>query len=166
MLLVFSWDFDDLPIHEQWYRMACAYLDSSLRLVSEMIDRRTQDTFHHALVVVHLFEHSIELFLKAAISAAESSVPTHHRAAELLGRYRNLYPAKRFAFHGRIDEAAASDPDSPTNEWARYPVDKDQARWKRNRHIDLEVWGRELAILREDFDRIWLEVRTQHDNAS
>lgn len=59
-----SWDYEDISDSDHWFLLADAYLDICHFTLSSMIGKNIDDTFHHCKVVVSLFEHSVELFLK------------------------------------------------------------------------------------------------------
>jgi HEPN domain-containing protein len=150
----FSWDFDHLAFSDHWFLHANAYLCCSRHLLTEMIDGALNSSFHHAKVAVALFEHALELFLKAAIAQSGQKFPSTHRLNQLLGRYRVLYPGKQFEFTGKVDQFVSQSAQTPHNQYARYPADSNGNPWPGNTHIDLAIWHNEIEPFVQDFERL------------
>jgi len=134
--------------------MAFAYQESSLHLFAKMIEEKLDDTFHHAKVAVGLMEHAIEVFLKGGIVLAGKKVPTHHHLKQLFGQYKNFYPGKRFNFTCAVDELVEPSKQTPNNQYARYPMNKEGKPWEGYTHIDLAIWYIQAMKLLEDFRRL------------
>ena len=84
---VFSWDYEDLGEADYWFLMARAYFDSSFYLLAEMIRETYDRNYHRALVAVSLFNHSVELFLKAGIVQAGKKITSSHNLEQLYNQY-------------------------------------------------------------------------------
>jgi len=119
-----------------------------------MIGDSIDGTFHHCKVVVSLFEHSVEIFLKGAIVQAKKEVQTHHRVDEIYKQFINLYPGKKFEFRGRIDEFVKPMPQAPVDQYARYPVTRDGQAWSGNTHIDIAIYYQEASKFKDDYARL------------
>jgi len=150
----YSWDYEDSSDSDHWFLLADAYLDICHFTLSSMIEENIDGTFHHCKVVVSLFEHSVELFLKGAIVQAKKQVQTHHRIDEIYKQFIKLYPGKKFEFNGKIDEFVKPMPQAPVNEYARYPVMKDGQAWIGNTHIDIIIYYIEASKFKDDYTRL------------
>lgn len=150
----FSWDYENSSEADLWFLMAIAYQESSFHLFAEMVEKRLDDTFHHAKVAVGLMEHAIEVFLKGGIVLAGKEVPTHHHLKQLFGQYKNLFPGKRFDFTCAVTELVEPSKQTPNNQYARYPANKDGKPWEGYTHIDLAIWYLQAEKLLKDFRRL------------
>ena len=150
----YSWDYEDIPDPDHWFLLADAYLDTCHFTLSSMIKKDIDDTFHHCKVVVSLFEHSVELFLKGAIVQEKKEVQTHHRIDEIYKQYVNLYPGAKYEFTGKIEEFVRPMPQAPVNEYARYPVMKDGQAWSGNTRIDIVIYYIEASKFMNDYSRL------------
>jgi len=149
-----SWDYEDVSDADHWFLLAEAYIDCCHYLLSSMIEENITGTFHHCKVVVSLFEHSVELFLKGAIVQAEKQVQTHHRIDEIFKQFINLYPGKKFEFTGSISEFVKPMPQAPVNEYARYPADQNGQSWLGHTHIDIAIYYVEASKFKDDYSRL------------
>ena len=150
----YSWDYEDLSAADHWFRMAKANLQCCIHLLSEMIDAKLDSSFHHAKVVVALFDHAVELFLKAGVVHAGQTCSNTHELQELYNRFRNLYPGKQFEFESEITSVVRPGPTTPHNQYARYPTDISGRPWQGHTHIDLVLWCMQLRRFDEDFRRL------------
>jgi len=151
---IFSGDYEDLSEADRWFLMARAYLDCSIRLFSEIKASTLARSFYHVQAAHCLFEHSVELFLKAGVAQASKRVPTSHNIGELYNRFRYLYPGKAYEFQGKILNLACLDPNRPYNEFNRYPADHTGQLWRRNSHYSLDIWLEQLQFFDKDFQRL------------
>ena len=162
----YSWDYEDLTEAEHWFRMAHANLGASRHLLSEMIEERFEGKFHQAKVAVALFDHSVELFLKAAILQAAQTAGKTHGLQELYNRFRKLYPGKKFEFEGDINSAVRETPITPHNQYARYPTDVSGQPWLGHTHIDIVIWYREVCRFTADFRRLEPLLKTRYGQSA
>ncbi|MBN1929981.1 MAG: HNH endonuclease [Desulfobacterales bacterium] len=151
---LFSWDFEDYKEADLWLLMAFAYQESSVHLFAEMMEGKLENTFHHAKVAVGLMEHAIEIFLKGGIVLAGKEVPKHHHLNQLFGQYKNLYPGKRLCFTCTVNELVEPSKQTPNNQYARYPTNKEGKPWEGYTHIDLAIWYKQAVKLLDDFQRL------------
>jgi HEPN domain-containing protein len=163
---VFSWDYEDLAESDHWFLMAQAYFDCSFHLFTEMARETFDRSYHRALVAVSLFNHSIELFLKAAIIEANKMVTSSHNLEQLYNQYRKLYPGKKYEFEGEIPSVVTPHQNTPHNEFARYPTDHAGRPWPGYTHVDIAVWYERLSVFQEDFGRLkpLLKERYREEN--
>jgi hypothetical protein len=150
----FSWDYEHCTLAEHWFLMAFAYQESSHHLFSEMLEKRLDDSFHHAKVAASLLEHAVELFLKGGIAQAGKDVPTHHRLDQLYAQFRNLYPGKKFEFGASIEQMLTPPAHTPPNVFARYPTDQSGQPWAGYTDIDLVTWFDQACKFLDDFKRM------------
>jgi len=150
----YSWDYEDLSEADHWFCMAKANLHCSIHLLSEMIAEKLDSSFHYAKVAVALFEHSIELFLKAGIAQASQTCDNTHELQVLYNRFKNLYPGNRYEFEGEIVSVVRPAPSATHNQYARYPTDISGQPWQGHTHIDLVLWYTQLRRFDQDFRRL------------
>jgi HEPN domain-containing protein len=97
--MIHSAEFDGIPIAEQYFWLARAYLDGSRVLCESLIDEDFSPQYSSTRVILHLCRHSVELFLKGAIAVASDSAPPQtHNLAKLLSQYKRLYPDPEYWF--------------------------------------------------------------------
>lgn len=156
----FSWDYEDCSEADLWFLMAKAYVDCAVELLSRMVDKEIDSSFHHAKVAVAQGEHAFELFLKGGIAQAGQRVPATHRLNYLYQRFCSLYTDAEF----RCDVESLAKPreDVPFGQFARYPMDSSGGPWQGHKHIDIAIWYRQLWLLQGDFDRQEPELRQRY----
>lgn len=79
------------------YRLGMANLDGAMCLCREMIIGHYKSTFDHATVILSLFHHSIELFLKYALLTKGVNPPKDHYIRGLFREYEQTYPDLGFS---------------------------------------------------------------------
>ena len=151
---MFSWDYEDLGEADQWFLMARAYFDSSYYLLAEMIRGRYDRNYHRALVAVSLFNHSVELFLKAGVIQAGKIIASSHNLGQLYNQYKKLYPGKMYEFEAEISSVVALHKNTPHNEFARYPRNHKGQPWPGYSHVDIAIWYDHLTVFQKDFNRL------------
>jgi len=159
---IFSWDYEDKSEADRWFLMARAYLDCSIRLFSEVKAGTLAPSFYHVQAAHSLFEHSVELFLKAGVAQARKPVPTGHNIGRLYSQFSNLYPGKAYEFEGKILDLARPDPNRPHNEFNRYPADHTGQPWRRNSHYSLDIWLEQLQFFDKDFQRLEPRLKARY----
>ncbi len=162
----FSWDYEDLSEAAHWFLMARAYLDCSVQLLSQMVNEKFNSSFHHAQVVVALFNHAVELFLKAGIVQAGHVFGHNHHLQELYNQFKNLYPGKKYEFEGDIVSAVRRSAATPNNQYARYPTDVFGRPWQEYTHIELVTWYKQLCLFVKDFDRLEPLLKQRYSQGS
>jgi hypothetical protein len=156
------------PAAGQFAAYAHAYLDSAQRLCQVLARSRRKATFERGFVVLFLMAHAVELFLKGAIlRQAPKEVLSSHDLVPLLGRYRNLYPKKRFRLvvpfqtdftllsPKEIETAKANQP--PIDQLYRYPQDRTGKLWPGVYSFEAKSCLNDIAALRSDFERLLAE---------
>jgi HEPN domain-containing protein len=163
---LFSWDYEDLGEADHWFLMAHAYFDCGFYLFTEMAKETFDRNYHRALVAVSIFNHSVELFLKAAIAQAGKTITSCHNLEQLYNQYKKLYPGKKYEFEAEISSVVRPHQNTPYNEFARYPTDHAGQPWPGYTHVDVAVWYERLSVFQKDFDRLepLLKERYQEKN--
>ncbi len=151
---VFSWDLEDLSRPEKFFHLAQAYIDSSLYLFKGLAEKQLPVSYSHTQAAAFLFNHSLELFLKGAISQAGKDPKTTHNLESLHAEFKKLYPDKSFEFSGKIKEVVPNDPRRPHSEFDRYPIDNAGKPWPCNTHFTIEIWAEQIALFRDDYKRL------------
>ncbi len=153
---LFSADYKRLSAAEQWFTLATAYIDSSIKLFEAMREGSVHLDFPHAQVSAYLFIQSLELFLKAGIGISGNKVPGIHNNKQLYNQFKNLYPGKKYDFIGDIAGATIERPDCPESEFLRYPVDKSGAPWiPELDFVNFSTWCEQTRLFREDYHRLF-----------
>lgn len=162
----FSWDYEGCSVADHWFLMARGFQECCCHLFAEMIEEKIESRFHHAKAAVSLFEHAVELFLKAGISQADKKVPVHHRLDQLYGQFKNLYPGNDFEFTGTNADMVRPSLRAPHNEFARYPTDWSGKPWAGHSHIDLVIFFEEASKFLDDFNRLWPLMKNRYPTAN
>jgi HEPN domain-containing protein len=131
-----------------------------------MVNERYVRDYHRALVAVSLFNHSVELFLKAGVIQAGKSITSSHDLEQLYNQYKKLYPGKKYEFEARISEIVAPHKNMPHNEFARYPTDHVGQPWPGYTHIDIAIWYDRLGVFQKDFDRLEPLMKARYETES
>jgi HEPN domain-containing protein len=160
-----SWHYEYCTEADHWFLTARAYLESAHHLLSEMIEKRANGTFHHVKVAASLLIHSVELFLKGGISQAGKKVPTIHHLNQLYGQFSKLYPGKEFEFSGAIADLVRPSSESPRNEFSRYPTDQSGSLWRGNCHFDIVTWFEQASRFLIDFKQLEPLIKQRHSAA-
>lgn len=150
----FSWDYEDISISDHWFLLAESYIDICHFILSSMIEKNVESSFHHCKVVLSLFEHSVELFLKGAVVQAKKQVQTHHRIDEIYSQFIKLYPGDKYKFSGSIEKFVKPMPQAPINEYSRYPIGRNEQEWSGNTHIDIAIYYYEVSKFKKDYERL------------
>ena len=73
----------NLPKKELWYKMAQAYISSSLHLLYAIANDDLTNDFFISKTCISLFHQAIENFFKFGLSAANEKIPTIHNLQNL-----------------------------------------------------------------------------------
>lgn len=159
-----SWQLDNLSLPGRFFHLAQAYLECSHYLFESLIDKSMRATFSHVQVAGFLFEHSLELFLKGAITQAGSKRTNTHDLNQLYNEFKNLYPSKKFQFKGKIEEICEKDKQRPYSEFQKYPVDKSGNLWVPS-FYDLHLWKSQLAFFKGDYERLIPVIKGENSSS-
>ena len=148
-----------LPIHQQYFAYAEAYLDSAARLCTTLARSSRKASFERGAVVLYLTQHGLELFYKGAILKSAPKERFSHGLLHLQNRYKTLYPAKRYnvkelfraSYEGltkaQISQVQGLEP--PVDQLFRYPEDKTGNSWQGLFAFEASSFRRELHSLLE-----------------
>lgn len=140
--LVTDNEIRDLPVPEQFFQFADAYLKAAIMQCDIVAQPPSYGRWPDAAVVLHLAAHAIELFLKAAILLREPGAEpasAGHDIGKLTRKFRELYPEPEFDWEIPFS-AADLDQDVPRTikyERAmqsmvyRYPLKKKHEQWSQ-----------------------------------
>jgi hypothetical protein len=93
----FSQELAHLPFWDRAFWLSRSYIEASQCLCASMLEGDFTSQYSSSRVIIHLARHGVELFLKAAISAATGRpAEPGHNLARLFLRYRHIYPDLRF----------------------------------------------------------------------
>lgn len=93
----FSEELFSLPEWDRSFWLSRAYIEASRCLCASMLSGDFTSQYSSSRVILHLTRQGIELFLKAALGAANSA-PLTHDLDRLFSEYRRAYPALIFNF--------------------------------------------------------------------
>ncbi len=141
-----------------FFRVSIAYSNSSRHIFQSMLNGSLPATFAQAQTAHFLFDHAVELFIKGAILKLTNSIEKSHDLQSLYGRYRKLYPKKKFELTGRILDTVKKDKNSPHSEFPRYPIDKDGNTWQGYNAYTIEKWIAEAQHMCTDLNKLIQEI--------
>jgi hypothetical protein len=147
--------YEDLSEADQWFLMARAFIDCSKNLFSHMKDETLDRTYFNAIVAFDIFNHSLELFLKGGIIQAGGELSNTHNLQCLRDQFINLYPEKEFEFVGDISNATRPDPQTPTNQFSRYPTNLSGQPFHIKTFIGIVTIYRQVLLFSNDYERLW-----------
>lgn len=160
-----SFELSDLPVPQQFFRLAYAYLDAAIVLNLRMLNTPDKLTYARGCVPLYLARHSVELFLKGAILSRSPSDGLHHDVEGLGTRYHDLYQHECFRWDVPFcSEPISLDPEAlrelkksalqPSDQMFRYPTNKNSEPWKGiSGYVPLQ-FHMTLETIKSDFDRL------------
>jgi hypothetical protein len=157
-----------LPVFEQLFAFAYAYLNAAHLLCANAIARAEDRDWAAGAVVLMNASHAVELFLKAALLKHDESIDVWrfgHDIAALATEYEKLHPQPEWAwdipFRQWQPEGLSSeqmriyrDGVAPPSIEFRYPVTRQGAPWLTLHGFEPHSMARDLKRIEEDFDRI------------
>ncbi|QJD90135.1 hypothetical protein HH213_08515 [Duganella dendranthematis] len=153
-----------LPLHEQFFAMADAYLDAAIRQ-TEHVNEVADSEWSDASVAMFLFAHATEMFLKAAILLRAPSTKVKdlsHSIRDLVTEYMRLYPGPEYEGDFRF-YTEDMPPDTPKSVKAeinspsmvfRYSVNKENAQWQTLNGFVASMLLRDLQEIKQTFARL------------
>ncbi len=141
--MIGNWELNGLDEATLHYVLAEANADAACRLSQDMLDGTYLSTWSHAKILMSLVHHSVELFLKYAITRAGQSVPRHHYIRELHQKYQTAYVGQDFEFDPpfvvhfmglppeRVRECLSEESSdrNQTDQMLRYHTDRNGSPW-------------------------------------
>jgi hypothetical protein len=168
-VVVTSYQFGQLPIHERLRQMAHGYIASSRSLTVELGENPERLDWPRASAACFCFHHSIELFLKACILfKCPNENIGYHSLPKLTDRYYELFPFdKFFAFqapwidspreiaHSLGGDIDIEDFEEKNDQVFRYLSDKEGRSPKARHGFAPGVWLSMMEHFEETMRRVW-----------
>lgn len=163
--MIGNWEISSLSVPERFFEYAHSYLEASIALCKEMELKPSKRTWPNACVTIMLSAHSVELFLKGAISIRDPKrKTTGHRLMDLKTVYDDLCPEKELSWDVPFqteylgmseEEAAALAKKEPVpSVQYRYPVDLNGTEWNGAEGFTPDDYRILLFELKKEFERI------------
>ena len=154
------------------YRLCIANLDGAKQLCLDILDKKYSSSFSHATVIMSLFHHGVELFLKYAISRSGKDIPHYHYIRGLLSQYYRIYSDEIFELQlPFITEFPGVSPDevkelleeerkdkNQTDQMVRYHMDRDGKCWAGDQAFSPETLPAQIEDLTCRFVAIRQEI--------
>jgi hypothetical protein len=161
----------DLPVPEQYFQYADAYLRAAIRQCEFLAELPLRGPWPDATVALFLAAHAIELFLKAAILLREPGTDpatAGHDISKLTRKFRELFPEPEFDWEVPFSAEDADQDVPPTikSERAmqsmvlRYPLNKKQVPWSQLSAMEPTTFKRDLLGWQEKFAQLQNRCRT------
>ena len=158
-----------LPVHEQLFAFAYAYLSAAKLLCKQEIDHVEDCDWSAGTVVLMNASHAVELFLKAALLRKDGSIDAWaygHDIAALAKEYERQFPDPKLAwdlpFRQSKPEGLSAehlrlyrDGVAPPSIEFRYPVTKNGEPWITLHSFEPHSFARDLEKIEDDFNRIY-----------
>ena len=129
MKTIYSYEFKELEVVDQYFSLAHAYLNGSKVLCASILRDDSEATFPDTRVVLHLCRQAIELFLKGAICNITGENKEGHNLDILIAEYEQVLPDAQFHFDVPfgIETSGTQNSNIEAEEWVkRYPWTLDQ----------------------------------------
>lgn len=137
MKTIYSYEFKELQVVDQYFYLAHAYLDGSRVLCASILKDDSTATYPDTRVILHLCRQAIELFLKGAICSITGENKEGHNLDVLFAEYERALPDAQFHFDVPfgLETLGTRDSSTEAEEWVkrysstldqrhRYPTDK------------------------------------------
>lgn len=165
MKMLGNWQIAHVSESQRFVLYAKAYLQSSVALCREMIDKESHRTWPNASVVLLLAAHSVELFLKGAILSRDQSAKIgHHRISALVERFQALFKEPEFEFDipfrtvysgfAEVEIEALKKTEPMPSIMFRYPVASPGVEWLGLYALEPMNFVEILTTLEAAYDRI------------
>lgn len=167
MTLVGSWQRDQYEVHEQFFFLAKAFLESAGVLCERLISWPEELNFDRGRVVISVTYHAVELFLKAAVLRRKPEASLHHNLEVLKSEYDELYHGERYQFEVPfgikvlgfdLEEVEKIKKDlrrrMPSDQLTRYPINKSKEIWPGVQGFEPEEFREIINRLELDFRRL------------
>lgn len=162
-------DIRHLPVYEQLFAFAYAYMSAAHVLCAKAIERAEDRDWSAGAVVLMNASHAVELFLKAALLKRDESIDVWrfgHDIATLAEEYEKQYPEPECGWDipfrqlqpdglSAVQLKIYRDGVAPPSIEFRYPVTKQGQSWITLHGFEPHSFARDLKRIEEDFDRIY-----------
>lgn len=157
---------------ELHFSLCAANMEGAKRLCQDMIGGGFPATFSHATVIISLFHHGVELFLKYAICKTGKKTPTHHYIRGLVSEYDRAYPEENFRLNlpfvtqylGYTDEEIESfvkeeeQDKNRTDQMGRYHCDRNGQPWEGIQAFIPSSFLAEMEFLASKFEALAAQI--------
>jgi len=96
--MITNWENFGVEETERYFDFAVAYLKASEDVCCRMLSQEQEMSWANASVDLMLSVHSLELFLKGALSSKGVQNYRGHNIDDLHSKYRKLFPSEQFLF--------------------------------------------------------------------
>jgi len=158
-----------LPVFEQLFAFAYAYLDAARLLCEKTMERADERDWSAGAVVLMNAAHAVELFLKATLLRHDESIDVWHfghDVSALAKEYELRFSEPEVAWEipfrapqpeglSREQQRIYRDGVAPPSIEFRYPVTKQGQPWLTLHGFEPHSFARDLMRIHDDFDRIY-----------
>lgn len=148
----------DNPPYDTFFSLSFANFDSAIQLCTSILEVNVENSWSHGSVVMSLYYHGVELFLKGAVYKDTNKVFRTHRMDLLRKKYVEIYPDKKyeipdaFVVHDLVGDAKALEERyKKIDQSFRYHLDDTGEVWDGIRTFDASL---ALADIQECYDRM------------
>lgn len=143
--MIGNWEIAALDEAECHWRLSKANLEGAIRLCQDTIEGSLESSFSHASVILSLYHHGIELFLKYAIIRGGGEFHPNHYIRGLFEIYSEIYKGKEYSLdlpfisqylgfspeeiEERIEEEGSRHNRNQTDQMHRYHTGHDGNQW-------------------------------------
>lgn len=146
--MINSWEIEELENPALFHDLAIGYIDGSISLTRDMLDKSFENSFSHSRVILSLAYHGAELFIKGAIcgKTSDPKIMGCHDLKKLKKEYDRIYQSTEFELWlpfgyqylgydaKEIEEMVKDEP--PQDQTLRYHTDRSGEVWKGLRSQD------------------------------
>jgi hypothetical protein len=178
-VVVDSFEFGELPVHERLHQLAIGYVSSAKLLCKELGENPALQTWPHASVVGFCVHHAVELFLKSCIQYRIQKIRRSHNIASLKKQYDGLYPQRAFFFqlpallclsekdmkHLGMGRSHIEDFEKKLDQVYRYLAGMQGHSPKGLYNFGPGAWLWMIEQFEKDIDRIWANIHESEGGA-
>ena len=174
MITIYSYEFAELCVAEQYFALAKSYLDSSKVLCEHLIEKRESRSFSNTRVILYTARHSIELFLKGTLFIAGVVIRNNHSFVDILEEYSKVYVGDIYEIRipFGIEILGTAEHKVQANEITayfhrdhdqryRYPTDNRGKIFCSNESFMPQAFLNQIIDIDEDFSRIKTKLSTE-----
>lgn len=163
---------------ELHYSLCVANLDGAQQLCKDMIAGNYASSFSHATVIMSLHHHGVELFLKYALSKADSEYKKDHHIRGLLDAYKAIYSTENFNLElpylteylghspEEVRERLRSEEPNQIDNMLRYHTDRRGQAWAGVYVFDPESFYGEVSNLAAQLAHVRQEIERRYNQPS
>lgn len=158
-----------LPVHEQLFAFAYAYLAAATVLGQRAVERAELKDWPAGAVVLMNAAHAVELFLKATLLRKNSNFDVwafSHDIHSLANEYERQFPEQNLSWDIPFRHSLPDDLNQDQKKYyrehtaqpsiqLRYPVSRLGSSWLTLQAFEPHSFQQELLRMEKDFDRIY-----------